>query len=292
MLREQVKQRVFDAISNELIDIKIILDESRLAKECGSKIIYLKKITDKSLLKNTDLLDEKLRELPSAKSKKLETIKLPDNPTLNYKEISENEVRIKFSETHTKIKPNFSEIDYDKRIMGFTEAPQTSVIVFSVNRKNGNAILYFDTPWEKHPYPNDDGRFPEQAYFNNYLSIFNDVFGTNESINLCEDIHNLILLEPQVCKPRISSDTNSANSRRTIRNENLYADNEYMQMIKDPKFVKLYNFNSFNFLKKMSSDSLLDDVNVNIHPFDGIIKIPAERLSSEVEYVISTIRKI
>ncbi|MBC7947446.1 MAG: hypothetical protein H7Y42_06175 [Chitinophagaceae bacterium] len=133
------------------------INELRASEECGSKIIYLKHILDFAALKDDKVVSQILDKLPAARGKDLKTLKLPGNPTLNYKIFDENEIRIKFSETQTK----FIE-DYET--LRLVPEDVTNVVVFSVNRQNGQSLIYFDTPNRRHSHTDENGHSSDLKY--------------------------------------------------------------------------------------------------------------------------------
>lgn len=291
--KEQLFQRITEALGNGALDQDDLLNEIRLIEERSSKIIFLREIVNKDILKENRALNELLNQkLPKARSLNLETIRRPDSPTLNYKQITDTEVRIKFSESQIRIVPDMSNIDYANKRIGYTEQVYTNVIVFSVDRRNGNAMLYYDTPWQQHSHVNDAGIPTDGAYYEYYETRFQELFGKNNSENLVGRMNNLLKLDPQICLPRISADTNNVQTKSRFTNKNLFRDPDYLARVKNAKTDIMFDYNAVTFLYDRSDGELLSDINVNVHPLDGQINIPAKRLSSEVDYVISAIRKI
>lgn len=119
--------------------------------------MYFIKIPDLELLVNDAKVSKHLKSyLSGPQSKKFETIREPVKLTLNYLHIDEDEIRIKFSETHFKFSP-----DIENEVL--VRKSFTVIIVVSINRKTGSTLIYMDSPGQKHPYPTDNGKFPEKC---------------------------------------------------------------------------------------------------------------------------------
>lgn len=284
--RIELVKKIAQYINLEKLDLEEFSKEVRLVEECGSKIIFLRRLLNTKLLADTDLLNKTLNEkLDRPRSKKLETIKNPSSPCVNYFYVDDDVVRIKFSETHIKVAFSVEKRD-------FKDTPHTNVIVFSVNRKNGQSVIYLDTPWTLHPYENTKGKYPKEAYINFHLNNFHKIFGEAHSINLVSNVKKLIQNNPPICHATFSSDTNSANTKARLSNANLMTDVSYQERINDIKNAIITDTFWLNFIATASGGKLLADTKVNVHAVDGRLSIPSEMLASEVDYVISSIRKI
>jgi hypothetical protein len=208
---------------------------------------------------------------------------------LNYVQITDKEIRLKFSETQTQVIPDYSTIDYEGDIMGIKKEDHTNVIVFSINRESGDATLFFDSPWTLHAHLNERGRVSNDAYFGHYESIFENVFGESDPVNLTPGVRRLFNEQPKRFRSQMVKDITSLNIKRTLSAEDLDVDQVCHTVACGVDRGSLER-NGMLFLQDRSNGLLLGDTLVNIYPLDGKLSIPAQRLHSEVEYVISSVK--
>lgn len=285
--RADLLQRILKLVDAGEIDSEVFPLEVRLIEECSSKVIFVLKIKDvTSIPDDFELRSRVSAAFGDAQSKIYETIKRPERPTLNYLGFDDSTVRLKVSETQTQIIPDFSRIDEDDDRMAFRREDHTNVVVFSVDRKKGDAIVYCDSPWRIHPHGNG-----EAAYFKHYLDSFGAIFGDFSKTNFAPKIRRLFNIDPgdRIFRTKIITDLTSTNIHRRLAGENLEDDEHCCSVVsgKDPGTM---HYNSFVFLKDRSTGNLLSDTHVNVHPLEGRIHIPAQRLHTEVDYVISALR--
>jgi hypothetical protein len=276
-------------IVEEKIELEDFQDTFLKVEECSGKVIYLKKVPDLKLLQDdTEILRHVKSRLPAARSKKFETVRTPDEPTLNYLYIDNDEIRIKFSETHFKFSP-----DFENEVL--VRKPFTVIIVFSINRKTGFTLIYMDSPGQKHPYPTDNGKFPEKMYFDHYLEKIRIIFPKIQVADFGQSYHDLLRItkaESRVLKATTNSDLTNDNVKRVLHGTDLMTAPTFSNLILNDKNAIIHDYATVNFLRSASEKKLLEDVFVRIYPGEGKISIPSVRLPFEVDYVISRIKSV
>jgi hypothetical protein len=274
-------------IEEKRVDFDEFKSTIREVEECSGKVIYLRKIPDLKLLKNDDEISRHLKSrLSTPRSKEFETIKEPDTPTLNYLKITDDEIRLKFSESHFKLTLDVETESVEKKTF-------TVTIVISINRKTGFTLIYFDSPGQKHPYPTDNGKYNEKAYFNHYLDQLRIIFPTIQVADFGQEYNDLLKLrESRVLKATTNSDLTTDNVKRVLHGTDLMTAPTFANLILDNKSVIIHDYATVNFLKSAADGKLLEDVFVRVYPGEGKISIPAVRLPFEVDYVISRIKSV
>lgn len=288
--RPQLIQRITKQINDGSLDLNAFLLEVRLIEECSSKVIYLLDLVDNSVLRNAETLASEITaNFGRPRSKGLETINHPDEPVLNYAQITSDEIRIKVSETQLQVIPDYTTIDYETGTMGYSRTPHTNVIVFSVDRKTGRSIVYLDSPWNIHSHRGFRGTATEKEYFKHYLEKFEAIFGKAEALNVTDKIRGIYRSKKRIAIPRKLNDITPANTKRQLTNENLLDEETCIASLQNAD-GGIIEKNSLTFLSDSSNGVLLNDIHVNIDVLEGRLSIAAERLSSEVDYVISAVR--
>ncbi|HEV2859475.1 MAG TPA: hypothetical protein VGX48_00555 [Pyrinomonadaceae bacterium] len=257
----------------------------REIEEYGGKRVYLKQILDASVISDRRKFEKHLQELAIPLSlEKGDSIRTPSKPRLNYAIWSDEEVRVKFTETHTHVK-------FDKRTRKHEERAVTKFIVMSAEPQTGFLRIYMDPPGDEHPHENDRGVYTDVAYRDHYFSRAEEIFGELDDFKLAQAAERLLQADPPIYEPLLDSGWTPDNFKYTIAGRS------------DVRLAELYKSGSNerpglpdlvrgHWIQRMSGNQLERDLYMFIRAAESRIQFKADCLAVEVDYAISRIRTI
>jgi len=259
----------------------------REIEEHGGKRVYLRQLSDWELLtnrrkfeKHLEQFDIKLNDAPTT------SIKNPSKWKVNYAVWSDVEVRIKVSERHVKVK-------FDKRTRRYEDTPITRFIVFSAEPKTGFMTIFIDPPGDDHPHTNDRGIMTDAAYTQFFFDLGGRIFGEFDNYKVDKSVEQLFKIEPPIYEAIHDTGWTEDNYRYSFRGRR---DIRVCAARKAGSGVNIgpgsADFIRGSWLAETSEEHLARDLYMPIWPEESRIQFRADVLKNEVDYAISTVRKL
>ena len=268
-------------------------------EETGGKRIFLRYLTDKSAVKTQKDLERHLR------SKKLRLVDSPtrtkynpEKPTLNYVCWEESKtkgkkaqkkrgdkIRIKYSETQLRrIVDLEAETISSKKI--------TKVVVIAVELGTGFASIFIDYPEAVHDHKDVNQISKREIYEQFYLDKVSEIFDCSlQKFNLDKAIERLVHTEPHIIRIPNEKVRTGGNSRQIYASEVDVRFDPARQGAEEAdgdnwEFEDLAGY----WIPERSKGKLHRELFTQLVRFDSMIRVRADCLADEVDYVISRVR--
>jgi hypothetical protein len=261
----------------------------REIEEYGGKRVYLR-----NCLNATGLTDRAAfsRRLTSAGitmgTTYTDSIRKPSRPQLNYAVWRENEIRIKYSETHTHVE--FSKITRQSK-----DDQRTKFIVISVDPTSGFMRVFLDPAGDEHPHPTDQGGWTDDSYVDFYFQKVLAIFGDVENVDLIQPVQHLLGTTPRIFSLLKDQGWTPDNYRYTFAGREDVRDAAAYQAAAEAAHAPGPGASELIrgwWLEAASNGQLDRDLYSLIKPPQSTIQFKADCLAKEAEYAISTIRTI
>ncbi len=277
----------------------------REIEEIGGKRIFLRHLFDKRAVRSQEAFEAHLKskslrlsETPTA------TIYKPDKPVINYigweqKEKDKDEggpkpkkkrgdrIRVKFSESHLKA------VSTDLAAGTVEVEKKTKFIIASVELGTGFACIFFDYPGEGHPHKDNKGRSRRELYEKFYLDWITDLFDCQSLIPFeLEPAADRLMNGPRrIFRIPFETVITGGKSRQTY--------SSVADVMNDPARMGAERADGSNWVFEelsgywvpgMSGGRIQRELFTQIVRANSVIRVLADCLASEVEYVISKLR--
>jgi len=256
-------------------------------EEHGGKQVYLKQLADLTVISSRRSFERRLDQLGMQLGEKTtESIRKPSKPVLNYAVWEDNEIRLKYSETHTHL-------TFKKRTRDLVEERRSKFIVMSVEPATGFMRILMDPAGDEHRHLNDQSQPTAPAYLDYYLARASEIFGATENFDLIQPVTRLLAKNPRVFDVRqdmgLTTDnffysfSGRADVRQGIGYKAAAGSNPGPGI---PELIRGW------WLESVSANRLERNLWSVIKTEPGMIQFRADCLATEVDYAISTIRSI
>lgn len=287
---DEFYQRLSKLLEAGSLTIESLQSAALEIEENGGKRIHLRKLKGFEALSDRDKFEKHL----SAQGISIcdmtnRSVKMPPETTLNYVFWSEQEVRIKFSETHIEFN-----IDYESR--EFVEKKVTKFALALVDPNSGFTQIRLDPPGVVHIHKNpqtseSDSRVYEQFYFSRFLQILGGQ--ELELYDLQEAAEWLVNSTPRIFRLPHELVRTGANSRQRYSSRNDVRDDPARKgaAAADSQnwvFEKLSGY----WLPEPSGGKLKRELFMELKRRPTMIRFLADCLAAEVDYALSQIRTI
>lgn len=287
---DEFYQRLSKLLEAESLTIDDLQSAALEIEENGGKRIYLRKLKGFESLSNRDEFESHLSTQGLSLSDTTnKSIKTPPEATLNYVFWSEQEVRIKFSETHVQFG-----VDFETR--RFIERKVTKFALALAVPNSGFTQIRLDPPGQVHIHKNpqtgeSDSRLYEQFYFTRFL----DALGGQELelYDLQEAAEWLVNSTPRIFRLPHELVRTGANSRQRYSSRIDVRDDPARQgaAAADSQNWVFENLSGY-WLPEPSGGRLQRELFMELKRRPAMIRFLADCLAAEVDYALSRIRAI
>lgn len=281
--------RLLNLIKQNKLNLEQLKQAALEIEESGGKRIYLRKITILNRLKSRAAFSKYIKRLGIALATKPDvSIKTPKSPILNYVYWSENEIRVKFSETHKNFVINYT-------APRLSEELSTKFAIAIVDLATGFTQIRLDAPGERHPHVDKDTLEPSnRLYEEYYFAEFRKILGDQhlELYDLDEAAQWLLETVPRVYRLNRADDRTGANSRNTFRNPRDVRDDLVYQAAStaDPSSRVIEDLHGY-WIPEQSNGELQRELFMELKLRTRKMRFFADCLRSEVDYAIRRIRE-
>jgi hypothetical protein len=259
-------------------------------EENGGKRIYLKKLEATNQLRNKSAFANHLRNKGlNLDDSQTASIKTPPEPTINYIFWSDHGIRIKATETHSKI--NFNT---EKRT--FIEEKVTNFALAILDFKSGFMQIRLDAPGEVHPHKSSyTGESDPQTYEDFYFDWFKELLDVKELPNY--DISGvaecIVNTNPRIFRLPAELVRTGANSRQRYSCRGDVRDDPARQAAAAADSANwVYEDLRGYWIADESNGSLQRDVFMHLRRKPSMVRFLADCLAVEVDYALSRIRSL
>lgn len=296
--RASLQKFIEENVNSGNLQADVFCNGIRDIEEHGGKEVYLRKIDDLKLLKDTKAMTDHLIENDLKISQApLDTRRRPSGRAVfNYATLTDDDVRIKFTETHVHLKRIGRKVE---------ESEKTKCITFSVNRKTGFALIILDHAGHQLRGSSEESSLTHNQYFDEYLTKFTTYFGISEPFVFSAGMRFAFgNAEDQIELLNASAPDDEGVEAKFSRRKDLRKTKSYSRIAKSDleKGYVIWKRNrkgDGDEPEKRSEEKpksfirhnpLSRDIKVYVYPVEGRLSFRTEVLSQELLYVISTIR--
>lgn len=205
----------------------------------------------------------------------------PSSPKLNYIYWSPREVRIKYSETHTRL-------TRDGR--NFREKKHTRFIVISADIESGFVRIMLDPAGDEHNHFNDLNKNTEKAYEQHYFDKAQNLIGEMENYDISIISNRLLNQKPKLFNSYTLTGRNNKGAEITIKDHRDVEKTARSTYHDIEESVKKYI--DAGWLPRRSRGNLHRELRMRIYPGESKLAFRLDCLRSEIDYVISRIQEI
>ena len=256
-------------------------------EENGGKRIYLRQLKGFESLSDRERFRSHLGDQGLSLSDMAnKSIKTPPEATLNYVFWSEQQVRIKLSETHVEL-----DVDYESR--EFIEKKVTKFALALVDLDSGFTQIRLDPPGEVHIHKNPQtGQSDSRLYEQFYLTRFLNILGGQELelYDLQDAAERLVNLTPRIFRLPHELVRTGANSRQRYSSRIDVRDDPARQgaAAADSQNWVFENLSGY-WLPEASGGKLQRELFMELKRRPAMIRFLADCLAAEVDYAFSRI---
>jgi hypothetical protein len=211
----------------------------------------------------------------------------PAKSTLAYANLQGDNVRLKWSETHSKPRMDF---DQDKVIYDDV----TKVIVLVANLKTKQVEIRYDRPEKFHPHSNAPGS--KNAYFDYYQKLGETILGAKlVTSDLQNALKHLVDDKPSLVRLHRDGHKNKRNSSFSItagKGADIREDEDFQTMHAKSGKTWAYEENSFYWRPEMSNNKLGREVFSHVDALSSSLRVDADCWDAEVDYAVQKIREL
>ena len=288
--RGQLEKRLESLLDSQRLSILELQDEIRGIEEVGGKRMYLRSLSGYEQLRDQSHVAARLSEHGMKLSDRPgNLIALPEKPTLNYAVWSQEELRLRFSETHRNVQVNYTEgtLEYQ---------PINRIAIVAVDLRAGVARVMLDPPGVLNPHSAGavHGAEAEAAYVQYYLSLPKTLLGcsTAHLLDLSGVTRKLIEDPDQPFRVPKQKLRTSQNSLIACANARDIRDDHAIRALLADDGRDCYYQNSMGFWSaEASNGELLRDVFTELHAPNCMVRFLADCLPSEVDYALRRIAR-
>ena len=251
-------------------------------EEASAKRTFLFRIpVDRDALKR---IDKQLSDVKAPISNSVIRATHPDlRPRLVYIINTEDELRAKWTELHTKVIAV-------RKTRKWEETPKPKIVVLTVNKKSGIVQLRCDKPEDEHVHLGPSGPTAE-AFYSAYLKMAENLTGLRfEPIDLRPGLERVLKQEPRIVRTAYVVDDyeDGAHSRLSQKNKNKdVRDTDSWKRKAKSEVVSTSEESPLHWLKEMSGQQLHRDVFSNVDATAGQIRFDADCYEEEISYVLA-----
>jgi hypothetical protein len=301
------KEKLQELLGKLISEGKLTRDELNAAireiEEIGGKRIFLRYLADKRTIRSQEAFEDHLKSIRRRLDKApTATIYKPERPVINYiswepkeedkagqkpKRKRGDRIRVKFSETHLKA------VGTDLTTGTVEVAQTTKFVIATVELGTGFTCIFVDYPGDEHPHKDRRGRSRRELYEQFYFDWVTELFDAQALIpfDLTPAADRLMNGPSRIFRIPYETVITGGKSRQT------YSSVE--DVIKDParqgaeqadgsnwQFEELSGY----WLPAQSGGLIERELFTQIVRANSVIRVLADCLASEVEYVISKLR--
>lgn len=266
-----------------------LADAVREIEENGGKRIFLRFLVDKSSIVSQRVFETHLKSINLGLDAAPTITKYkPAEPEINYIcwQEKERRIRIKFSETHLK-----RDVDFEKGTI--TTEKKTKFVIASVELGTGFASIFFDYPEAVHPHKDSSGKSKSELYEQFYFDWITDIFDSDglENFDLTKAGKRLVKAVPHIFRiPHETVRTGGNSRQRYVSIKDVRDDPARQGADQADGDNWVYEDLAGYWIPKMSKGKLQRELFMQLYRGSGMIRVLADCLASEVEYVISRLR--
>ena len=279
---DELAQRIVGYVTDKKLTNADVATLVRETLECGAKRVYLMRGTPTAMrrVKSSKFGEAAINSLDDARVRLL-----PAQPTTNYAVVTDKEIRVSYSETHTRI-------SVDRRTRHFEEVKQTRVIVIHADLSSGLVTVALDPPATVHPH----GDTPS-SYFTHFLggqapmvsgSKLEDVDLAPALEALGEERHRGLVrsgLVRGLGKDGVELRVNGGLGV-DLRDSETYLETQSTLAMRTGGVIVWKTSPSSDPAAIMNGDALLREVHTDIIALPALVRFPRHTLSNEMKYVI------
>jgi hypothetical protein len=283
--REQLENKIASLIDTGELTVNKFRDAVIGIEESGGKRVHLFEVPD------TDLDPAKIRAALKKANLQLSNDRdfaaTAAKTTLVYILLTDNELRMKWSENHQK-----PETDLDD--MTVKLKPVKKVVVFRFHIEPKRAEIHYDNPEIRHPHGPSKGACPPSLYFDYYRTLVEELLEIKlVPSELRGVLKQLIEETPPVAKVKVQDHTNQQGNRIRVsaRKNDVREDKDWQAMHTQNGQEWAYDSHSFYWISAASKESLKRDLFSALDADEVFVRVPADCNEEEITYAIEQIRK-
>lgn len=259
----------------------------REIEEHGGKRVYLKTLLDLPELTQKEKFERRLGVLGIPLSPEaIDSVRFPSTITRNYVTWNDNEIRVKYSETHIHLTRKKGSRDV-------LEERRTKFIVMSGELPTGVLRILMDPPGEVHLHMGEESLPTEAAYIEYYFQRAAEIFGESEDFDLVEPVTRLLAKKPRVFDVRQDKGWTPDNYKYSFTGRaDVRQAKGYKAASGSNPSPGVSNEIRGWWLEARSKKRLTRNIWTTIKTEPSMIQFRADCLADEVDYAISTIRTL
>ena len=281
--RQQLERRLAGLIDSGELPQEVLRQAVIGIEESGGKRVQFFEISGELPVSRVEAM---LRASGADLSTQREFAAKAARPKLVYAMLSVEEIRMKWSEDHHKLKVDLEEERVDW-------VPVKKVIVLRINLKTKQALIQYDTPEVKHPHGTGKGKTAPSLYFEHYKSTVEQLLGvTLVASELRGVLKRMIEEQPPIVKVRVQDHTNQQGNRIrvTARKNDVRQDLDWQAMHTQNGQGWAYDSHSFDWISAASNGKLKRDLFSALDADEAFVRVPADCNEEELDYVIEQVR--
>jgi hypothetical protein len=282
--RERMLEHVAELIEKEAITFADLEEGVIGIEEAAGKLIFLFNYKEDRTAAQV-IAGLTAMGIPVTKERSLAKSE-PAKSTAAYATVTGDIVRVKWSETHKKLK-----LDLDEDKIAYEKV--SKVIVLTANLKSKQVELRYDRPENIQPH---GGMGFKQTYFDYYVTLAAKILGAQlQKSDLQKSLKQLVENSPSLVRLHRGGHTNQRNnffSGTAKKGADIRDDEEYKAMHAKGGAAWAYEDQSFYWRPDQSNGALSREFYSHVDTIDSFVRVDADCWDAEVDYAIQKIRSL